>query len=114
MKEIIAANVREARHRANLTQDELAARIGVSVQALSNIETGSSLPSIITLAAIAGELGLDVGSLIRPPSDDGLSALRARAATVISLLKEKELALAVALLETLRLHAIGHRPAQPE
>ena len=46
------------------TQEELAKRIGLSRQALSNIETGKSVPSLKTVVKIAQVLDVPVATLL--------------------------------------------------
>jgi DNA-binding XRE family transcriptional regulator len=53
LKRYIAIKLRTIRKDRKLTQEELAALIGRSVDAISNIERGKGLPSLGTLEAIA-------------------------------------------------------------
>ena len=46
------------------TQEELAKKIGLSRQALSNIETGKSVPSLKTVVKIAQALDVPIESLL--------------------------------------------------
>ena len=46
------------------TQEELAKKIGLSRQALSNIETGKSVPSLKTIVKIAQALDIPIESLL--------------------------------------------------
>ena len=46
------------------TQEELAKKIGLSRQALSNIETGKSIPSLKTVVKIAQALDVPIESLL--------------------------------------------------
>ncbi len=52
----IGVAVREARKRAQLTQEELAERVGKSTEAISNIERGRALPALTTLLELAHAL----------------------------------------------------------
>ena len=54
------------RKAAGLSQEELAARIGVSRQAVSKWETGESTPEVGKLAALAREFGITVDQLLSP------------------------------------------------
>ena len=47
-----------------MTQRELARRIGVSGSFVSRVETGQCPPSVVTLCAIANELGVAVNDLL--------------------------------------------------
>lgn len=65
MREVTQAPnaLREAREAAGLSQAELAARVGVSKQAISDIELGEKVPSLERAAAIARVLGGTVDAL---------------------------------------------------
>jgi|HubBroStandDraft_6_1064221.scaffolds.fasta_scaffold1121017_1 ribosome-binding protein aMBF1 (putative translation factor) len=58
------------RTRTGLTQEELAARMGTSISAISRLESGFHVPSIDTLRKLAGALGgrvkIDIVD-IKPP-----------------------------------------------
>lgn len=61
----IGGRVREERNRAGLSQRELARRLGLSPSMISQIEKGTSKPSVATLYAIVNELDVSLDSLIR-------------------------------------------------
>ena len=56
--------IRSARTSAGLSLRELARRLGVSASLLSQIENGKSDPSVSTLYALVGELGLSLDALL--------------------------------------------------
>ena len=56
-------NLIRARKARGMTQEELAARLNVSRQAVSKWETGESLPDLYKLAALADELGVSTDAL---------------------------------------------------
>lgn len=60
----LGARLRAERERRNLSLSELARRLGVSASLISQIETGKSKPSVVTLYGIASELGLSVDELL--------------------------------------------------
>lgn len=62
----IAANVARLRLDRRLTQDQLAARAGISRVALGKIERGAAIPRAQTLAALAAALAAPVGELVTP------------------------------------------------
>lgn len=64
----IAANIRQQRNRRNMTQDELAEKLFVTRQTVSNYETGKSRPDVEMLTRIAEALDTDVNSLIYGPA----------------------------------------------
>ena len=54
----------ENRHKRGITQDALAAHIGVSKGAVSKWETGSSLPDISLLPQLASYFDISIDELI--------------------------------------------------
>ena len=63
----IAKNIRTLRIAHNMTQDELADKLFVTRQTVSNYETGKSRPDVEILAQIAEILHTDVNTLIYGP-----------------------------------------------
>lgn len=59
VKRNISSNLKEYRERNNLTQEELAERIGISVTFYSEIERGKKLPSSKLIVKIYREMELD-------------------------------------------------------
>ncbi len=57
------------RKRLNMTQAELAARLGVSQETIANYEAGRREPSIDIVAAMARIFGITVDDLLRGSSD---------------------------------------------
>lgn len=64
MKMQIGATVARLRREANVTQEQLAAAIGVSAPAVSKWETGQSYPDITLLPALARYFGVSVDTLL--------------------------------------------------
>ena len=60
----IGSAARQARGALELTQEDAAERIEVSVEFYARIERGNSLPSVPTLARIAGVLGVSADALL--------------------------------------------------
>lgn len=63
----IAKNIRSQRTAKNMTQDELAERLFVTRQTVSNYETGKSRPDVEMLERIAEALETDMNTLIYGP-----------------------------------------------
>ena len=59
----IGTRIAEERHRAGLSQSELAERAGMPVSSLQALEQGRYEPSWSSVARIAQALGLSVGPL---------------------------------------------------
>lgn len=60
----IGSAARQARAALELTQEDAAERIEVSVEFYARIERGNSLPSVPTLARIAAVLGVSADALL--------------------------------------------------
>ena len=63
MKLTIGENIRNYRRKQDLTQEELAERLGVSYQSISRWENGATYPDIELLPAISKLLGITVDEL---------------------------------------------------
>jgi transcriptional regulator with XRE-family HTH domain len=63
----VAERILTARKKAGLTQMEVANRVGVSFQAISNWERGVSMPDISNLEPLAKVLGMTVDDIICDP-----------------------------------------------
>lgn len=70
--EVVAQQVRAARERAGLSQEAVAARLGLSRQAYGHYERGRTPFPIDALFVIAEQLGLRVAALL--DLDEGLAA----------------------------------------
>lgn len=66
----IGANIRRARTRRRLTQDDLAQTVHTTRQTISNYETGRSRPDVETLQRLADALGVELTALLdgEPPA----------------------------------------------
>ena len=74
----IGANIRRARVRRHLTQDDLAQTVHTTRQTISNYETGRSRPDVETLQRLADALGVELTELLdgAPSADARRAALR--------------------------------------
>lgn len=69
----IGKNIAVLRKKNNLTQEELAGKLGVSAQAISKWENDNSCPDISLLPKIADVFGVTVDDLIRKNDFDIIS-----------------------------------------
>lgn len=69
MKNIIAANLRYLRNKNNMSQEEVAEKIGVSRQSVAKWENGDSLPDIIKCDALAELYDVSLNDLVRYDSE---------------------------------------------
>ena len=65
----IGKNIRTARSRKKMTQDELAEKLYVTRQTVSNYETGRSRPDVECLLRISEILGVEIGELLYGPEE---------------------------------------------
>ena len=75
---VIGRTARQARHALGLTQEQVAEKLGVSVEFCSRIERGVALPSLKTFVQLAEVLRVDANTLL------GLEPANAAAQTPIS------------------------------
>lgn len=69
---IIGENVKKYREKSNLTQAELAEKVGIGPASVSRIERGEKRMKIETLDAFADALGISVGLLFYQESNGEL------------------------------------------
>ena len=60
----VGDKVREIRKARGWLQQDLADRAGVSMQTVSNLETGRHVPGVATLSKIAKALSVPLGDLL--------------------------------------------------
>ncbi len=60
----LGKRIAETRHRMGLTQKDLADSVGVTAQAVSKWERGSSCPDISILDEVAQSLGVSISYLL--------------------------------------------------
>tara|TARA_R110000787_G_scaffold38249_2_gene96538 strand:- start:997 stop:1203 length:207 start_codon:yes stop_codon:yes gene_type:complete len=65
MRRLVGRNVKEARLKAQLSQEQLAERSGFTQQYLSGLERGQRNPTIVSLYEIAQALGTTPIELLR-------------------------------------------------
>ena len=102
----IATRLRTIREARGLSQDDLAAMIERSVDAISNVERGKNLPGLETLFAMAENLGLSLTDLVGDlPGKTRSSAKRVGLETELAeigrQLSDSQLAIAVKQLRVL-------------
>jgi transcriptional regulator with XRE-family HTH domain len=65
LNEVMATNVRRLRHAQKMTQEELAARAGVSARYVGAIERADVSASVTVLGRIADALSVEGADLLR-------------------------------------------------
>lgn len=63
-RDIFGGRLAESRRHCGLTQEDLAGRLGVTPQALSKWERGSSFPDLVMLTGICEQLGISADYLL--------------------------------------------------
>lgn len=87
-EDMIGRNIREARQKCKLTQDQLAQRCGIAATTLSAYEHSKKIPNLTTVAKISSALGVSIERLYYgesnsqsgaavEPVDDGERIVRA-------------------------------------
>jgi transcriptional regulator with XRE-family HTH domain len=71
LKEVMAINLRRARHDKRLTQEELAERAGLSARYIGAIERADVSASVTVLGHIAEALEIAPGDLLKRPGKAG-------------------------------------------
>lgn len=74
----IGTKIKQLRHRAGLTQEQLAAKLGISPQSVSKWETAITMPDISLLPVLAGELGVTIDELFDLTADQRLHRIENR------------------------------------
>lgn len=69
MRKLVGSNFARLRREKGLTQEQVAARSGISQQYLSGLERGRRNPSIITLYELAQALNVSHVDLVMPTDD---------------------------------------------
>mgnify|MGYP002577641217 CR=1 FL=1 len=70
----VGQRVRALREESNLTQEQLAEKIGVSIETISSIERGIKMPRLQNFVAIANQLGVSADELLQDELDFGFIA----------------------------------------
>ena len=104
---LLGARIRTLRKRRGLTQAELAARVGRSVEALSVLERGRSTPTLTVLGRVAEALQVPLRDFFDPAGDAGGAAQSPEEAALFTELTDCARALPPPALEmTVRLVAV--------
>lgn len=64
--QVLGQKIRYLRRREGLSQEEFAARAGVSHRKLSDIECGNGNPTFDTMDLVAAALGVELEELLQP------------------------------------------------
>jgi transcriptional regulator with XRE-family HTH domain len=65
LPEILGRNVREARHRARMSQEQLAFEADMKRSYVSDLERGTRNPSVKAIARLAAALNISPADLLR-------------------------------------------------
>jgi transcriptional regulator with XRE-family HTH domain len=66
MRKLVGRNAARLRAGADLTQEQLAERSGLTQQYISDLERGKCNPTIVTLYELAQALGVSQVELVKP------------------------------------------------
>ncbi|MBW7852147.1 MAG: helix-turn-helix transcriptional regulator [Rhodospirillales bacterium] len=103
----IGKKIKLVRDQRGLTQAELARRCGKTVETVSNIERGKTLPGLLTLDRIAHNLGVPIQELVADHgngvSDNGLGDYLEMVLRAVRRLPEEDLELVAGIIHLLNL-----------
>ncbi|MBQ9162593.1 MAG: helix-turn-helix domain-containing protein [Clostridia bacterium] len=74
----IGNKIKQLRYKAGLTQEQLAAKLGISAQSVSKWETAVTMPDITLLPLLASELGVTIDDLFDLTTDQRLKRIEKR------------------------------------
>lgn len=74
----IGNKIKQLRFKAGLTQEQLAAKLGISAQSVSKWETAVTMPDITLLPLLAEELGVTIDELFDLTTDQKLNRIEKR------------------------------------
>ncbi len=103
MKQTMGAVISERRKARNMTQAELAARMGVTDKAVSKWERDRSCPDVQSLSRLAAVLGISVEALLAGVTDAPHKQTSAWRQTTVQVLRALALAMGVAAVVLTRL-----------
>lgn len=103
LKTSVGALVREARRTSGMTQKELADRIAITVQALSAIENGRSLPSLTSVLTLSQVLGVPIAAALEAGANttEGLQIDAAKVLNAMARMDQRARAVAATMLQEL-------------
>ncbi len=76
VRQLVGERVQILRKRKNLSQEELASRIGIDTKSLSRLERGLHFPSLETLDRIRMELGVELKDFFNFDDEPSAEELR--------------------------------------
>ena len=74
----LGKKIRQFRFRANLTQEQLADKLGIGPQSVSKWETGAAMPDITTLPMLAEVFGVSIDDLFDLTAEQRLNRIENR------------------------------------
>ena len=71
---MLGEQIKRCREKRGFTQEQLAEKIGVSIETISSIERGIKMPRLQNFVAIANQLGVSADELLQDELDYGFIA----------------------------------------
>ncbi len=100
IKEVLGKNIRNERLRNNLSQEELAEKVSLSVQFIRDIEAGRNLGSITTLLNLCSVLNTTPNRIFRDLLESN-DSIEKNLSEKISLLDEHDKNIIITLLDNM-------------
>ena len=94
----IGQSIARRRLAAGLTQDDVAEKLGIGMEAVSRMERGLTIPTVVRLAELAEIFGCGIDALVIETSDRG-SDQAEHITSLLSGLSKKDRAMVVDVVE---------------
>ena len=101
-KQVIGQKIREFRKLKNLTQFELAEKVGLNEKQISRIEMGLNYPTYLSFVKLINVLDIDIANFIKNTSEN-VSPIANKISHLLKDSNEQELDFYYQVLKTLKL-----------
>jgi len=98
-KELLGARIKELRKKGQISQEQLAEKIGIDPKHLSRIEVGRGYPSLETLESIAKALNVEMQVFFEFQHLDSVDSITAAINSIIKTASDKDLQMFLKLIK---------------
>ena len=99
----IGQRIRKYRKACNMSQDELAEKVGISVTHMSHIETGNTKLSLNVLVSLALELNVRTDDLLFEPSKSSAAANLEQISSLLAGCSAKQLSIITDIIQAAKI-----------
>lgn len=100
-KELLGARIKELRKKEQMSQEQLAEKIGIDPKHLSRIEVGKGYPSLETLDNLSKVLNVEMKDLFEFQHLDSVDSVADAINSIINTASDKDMQLFLKLLKAL-------------